>query len=183
MNSEIILNFKVSGESSIDKDLNAFKAELGTKVAKAMDDVGADMVELLKKHIISDVYEAYPRPKVYKRRSDNSSLGTPLSDMEKNTIVFNKGAGVSVAYIPMGAHAYRKWHTDDKDQIIGKIEKKSPPYKWGNDTVPERPFWQYFVSELIEGGELDRYFASAMMMQGEIVEPTGVIRQADDGDY
>lgn len=178
------LNVTVSGLESIDNDWKAFQADFTEKLRKAMDDVGADMLDALKKHIISDVYGAY-RPKTYQRRSKDESLGTPLSDMAKNATVYNKGAGVTLDYSPTGAHANENWHTADGNDLIGRIEKKSPPYfQKAQNKVPERPFWQNFVNEMVDQGELERYFAAAMAMQGEIVETGGAVtREPQDGEY
>lgn len=183
--AELVLDINVSGEESIDADFKAFQKELISSVEKAMDDVGADMIEALKKHIETDVYKAYPNPKEYERRSKNSELGRALNDMKANTTVYNKGAGVSLEYKPTGEHENSAWHTADGDDLIGRIEKKNPPYfKKAQGMVPERPFWQNFVNEMIEGEELERFFVSAMLMRGvEIEESGGVVRESGDGDY
>ena len=52
--------------------------------------------------------------------------------------------------------------------------------------IPERPFWQNFIEELIEGGRLERTVEAELKRRG-IAEPgdhiTGVIRDDADGNY
>lgn len=178
------LSIRISGLESIDEDFKAFQSEVSAAVRGAMDGVGERMKDALKRHIEQDVYEAYT-PKVYQRRSENLLLGTPLNNMDANTYIFNKGAGVTLDYLPTGDHAVAKWSGADGDALVGRIEKKSPPYNWGDDQVPERPFFQNFTDEMTDGGALARYFAEAMLEQGVIVEEdgSGVVRDGEDGAY
>lgn len=178
------LTVKVSGLESIDEDFKAFQAELSAAVRGAMDDVGERMKDALKRHIEQDVYDEYS-PKVYQRRSENLLRGTPLNNMDANTFVFNKGAGLTLDYLPTGEHEVKKWSDEDGDDLVGRIEKKSPPYNWGDDQVPARPFFQNFVDKMTTQGELGRYFIDAMRDQGVIVEDdgAGVVRESGDGEY
>ena len=178
------LTIGISGLESLDKDLKDMQTRIETAVRNSMDTIGVQMKDALKTHIETDVYDAYT-PTVYKRRSEHPSLGTPLNDMDANTYIFNKGAGVTLVYLPTGDHAVSKWSGADGDNLVGRIEKKSPAYNWGDDDVPERPFFQNFVSEMTDEGELERFFMEAMAGNGFIVESdgSGVIRESEDGYY
>lgn len=174
----------VTGLESIDEDFKAFQKELSAKVAAAMDDVGADMSFALQEHIQKDVYDKYS-PKVYQRRSENGSLGRPLIDPQANITINNRGEGLSLIYSPTGEHSNASWHTADDDDLIRRIEQKSPPYfAKAQGKVPPRPFWQNFVNEMTDQDKMAIYFAQAMREQGIEVElDTGVEREAADGDY
>ena len=180
------LSVTVTGLETLDEDLKAFQAELAGKVTASMDGVGERMKDALAAHIETDVYGAYS-PRQYKRRSEDGSRGKPLSDMTANAKVYNKGAGLSLHYKPTGDHEIRKWSGVDGDDLIGRIEKKDPMYHFypTEGEIPDRPFWQNFVSEMIEGGALDDYFAAEMLLQGIVVEREdgGVLREPGDGEY
>ena len=174
----------MTGLESIEEDLKAFQTQLASAVQASMDEVGEDMKEALLRHINEDVYAVY-EPKVYKRRSENFLRGTPLNDMDENTYIWNKGAGVTLQYLPTGEHETQRWSGADGDALVGRIERKDPAYNWGNSRVPKRPFFQNFVAEMTDEGELERLFIRAMRSQGMDVESdgTGVVREQEDGEY
>lgn len=202
--AEIVLNIEASGEGTLDDDLKAVMGEIGAAIKKSMDDVGADMADALKRHIDNDVYrKSIYNPKEYKRRSESNGLGTPLNEMGDlsptgtgNATVYNHGGGLTFEYKPTGEHANSRWSSSatqsgsirnvDGDELIGRIEKKTPSYNWGNNKVPPRPFWQNFVDEMVDDGELERFFVAAMRFHNKdlnIEESSGVIRDANDGNY
>lgn len=178
------------GMESLDNDFRAFMNELVADTFRAASETMEDAKEVLKKHIVNDVYaEEIYDPKVYKRRSKNRSLGTPLSDVDTYSSVIppaggNVGGQLVVTsrlyYNPKGSHKVKRWDTASDDDLIGRIEKKDPPYTWGNDEVPPRPFWQNFISEMVDDGEIERAFARSMNGKNEIKADGAVI--ADDAD-
>lgn len=178
------LTIRIDGLNEIDKEFQDIQNQIAAAVRSSMDVVGIQMKNALKSHIETDVYDydVYT-PDVYKRRSENPALGTPLNDMDANTYIFNKGAGVTLQYLPTGEHTTKKWHDADGDDLVGRIEKFEPPYNWGD--APPRPFFQNFVAEMVDQNELERYFMEAMAGNGFLVESdeTGVIRESEDGDY
>ena len=174
----------INGNGTLEQDLVLFQAELAKRVGNAMNDVGADMQDALARHIETDVYNKYS-PIQYQRRSENHGLGTPLNDMQANSHIYNKGAGVTIEYKPTGAHENASWNTANGDDLIGRIEKKNPPYfKKAQGKVPLRPFWQNFVDEMVDDGMLENFFAAAMRRQGEqVIEEGTIVRDANDGAY
>ncbi len=193
--SEIVLDIKIESEGSLKDDLTSFlKGTLSPAVTKALDSVGADMASALERHIQKDVYDKYS-PAVYKRRSENTGLGTPLSEMGDlkpggggNATVFNHGNGLTFDYSPTGEHTTTKWHTADGDEIIGTIEKLSPPYTWPpkKRKMPQRPFWQNFVDEMVDAQELEQYFVNSLLMINADIgvrADGGITRDAQDGNY
>ena len=75
----------------------------------------------------------------------------------------------------------------DGDDLIGRIEKHDPEYNWlpkKGKQIPNRPFWQNFVDEMVDDAELERFFVNAMKTQGfEIEIGCGVERETSDGKY
>ena len=181
-----------TGIDDFDAQLKTFLNTLISEISEAEKSALADAQDALKRHIVKDVYEAYS-PTVYKRRSKNSSLGTPLSDMDAySTVIEPAGGNVNgnlqvtsrLVYNPQGGHKVQKWHDQDYNSLIGRIEKKSPAYTWGNDIVPERPFWQEFISEMIDQKELERAFVWALSANEPTVIADGkILEEAHDREY
>lgn len=150
--------------------------------------------DTLKKHIDKDVYDAY-EPVVYKRRSDDHKYGISLGAQvysEPFTKVipatnFNSGGRLGftarIWFNPSGEHKVKKWNTASGNDLIGRIEKKSPAYTWGQDEVPARPFWQRFIDEMVGGGEFENSFVDAMRGTEDIVADGNVIEDPSDRDY
>jgi len=193
---DIQLDFEVTGQDSLDAEFRGFKALLAMSMKKALEQVNTEMQEALKRHIERDVYAASVyKPKVYKRRSEHSGMGAPLSDMKTNVgfsdtqaSVEPQGVGAMTQFhfIPTGEHTVSKWHTADGNELIGRIEHKSPPYTWGNNSVPERPFWQNFVDEMVDEGEAAEMFERAMTLMAPTLEleaDGSIIREPNDGTY
>lgn len=187
-------NFEVTGQNSLDAEFRRFKALLAMSMKKALEQTNADMQEALKRHIESDVYAAY-KPLVYERRSENGGMGAPLSDLKTNVgfsdtqvSVEPQGVGAMTQFhfIPTGEHTVSRWHTADGNELIGRIERKNPPYTWGNNSVPERPFWQNFVDEMIDEGGAAEMFERAMTLIAPTLEleaDGSIIREPNDGTY
>jgi hypothetical protein len=191
---EIELKFEVTGQASLDAEFRGFQALLADGMKKSLLEVNAKMQEALKEHIEQDVYYAYV-PRVYERRSLNPGFGTPLSDLQANVgfsvtevQMHEKGVGgqTRFQYKPTGQHANSVWSGTDGDALIGRLENKSPAYRWGNRKVPERPFWQNFVDEMVDGGKAEDFFVDGMNFyapQLEVEAGGGVERESGDGDY
>lgn len=175
------------------------------EIAAALPNVMNNARDTLKKHIDEDVYEAYT-PEVYRRRSDNPDMGVSLGAQayqEPYTKVIPPAGGnvggklvitSKLYYNPSGEHKYPIWSSGsgkrpkwvlnlDGNELISRIEKKSPAYNWGQDKVPARPFWQRFVDEMVDGGELEKSFVSAMSGKEKIVADGNVFEDSFDRDY
>lgn len=184
----------VTGLESIDKDLYSELEKIKAAAQATLPIIGREAAFALQSHIETDVYDADAyTPRVYKRRSEHPSLGRPLSDVKTyvtaNIHPATEGTwtGIDIYYKPSGEHKNAKWSDADGNELIGRIEKKDPPYNWepkNGPPIPPRPFWQNFVSEMTDGGKFAEYFQAAMLAQGYVVEnDTGVEREAADGDY
>lgn len=194
--ADIGVKIEASGFEEIEKEVKLiFNAKASREISNA---VYADMKEALEQHVKDDVYAMYPRPKEYIRRYDDSNMGISLvksiytkpygqqiGPFDYSTIEWVTG----ISYEPTGKHENQEWSDLDGDKLISRIEKKNPPYNWEPKTgpaIPERPFWQLFVEELIEGGRLERTVEAELKRLG-IAEPgdhiTGVIRDDADGNY
>ena len=192
--ADINITFWTQGEHSLDEDYITFTKVFGQAIINAIDQVSAKMTDALKSRIDLDVYAAYS-PTVYSRRKDNPSLGIPLNDMDKNVRVITGGhvgakgidATMRIYYNPTGQHENAEWSNVDYDELIGRIEHHSPEYEWlpKKTTLPDRPFWQNFVDEMIDGKEVERYFVDAIKNEGfgELIADGGIKRDSNDGKY
>lgn len=181
--AQIELNIHETWGESLESDFDAFKTELAAAIGKAMDDVGANMQEALARHIETDVYAAY-KPRMYVRRYDNGGLVAQA----RTARIYNHGAGVSIEYKPDGMHpTVPGWNKVHGDDLIGRIEKHDPEYNWlpkKGKKIPNRPFWQNFVDEMVDDGELERLFQDAMANRGITIEiGEGVTKEPNDGHY
>lgn len=194
--ADITISVGVSGLDSIDADVKAELNKIVLATAESLKDVQADMKESLAAHIQKDVYDAYT-PKEYERRVDHAGTGIPIiasenidpigpfSGANADKTGFSVTAGID--YNPTGFYPGRDdWSNVDENELIGRIEKKSPPYEYEGEQrkIPKRPFWQKFVTEQTGGNALGDSFVRAMAMRGIVVGgETTVIREAQDGDY
>ena len=192
--AEIILDIDITGEDSLDQDAKDFKNYVLLAIKqKAVPAVQMAMYETLAKHIDEDVYEAY-EPKIYERRRGganalddfgNKQIMSMLGPIGGATATGNIDITGGISYDPRGYHEFYLWSSnDDPNAIIGRIENKNPPYRFGAG-VPKRPFWQRTVNELIDGGEIGKTFIQAMKEAGLDIEMAydEVQREPRDGDY
>lgn len=179
-------------------DMSALTKELNIPVEAwkaALLNVKDRMESSLKEHIQEDVYKAY-KPRVYKRRSKNPAYGTPLIDIDDNTYpeggahAYPDGKGgfkININYMPTGEHTVYKWSSAGPNgvngsDLISRIEKNDPPYRWPPSPV-ERPFWQKYVEEMIDGGGFAEALQQGFASQGYQVTIDSVTRTPDDGNY
>lgn len=190
-----------TGIEDFDMQLRAFLNTLIGEISDASTVAMEESKESLKDHIVNDVYKAYT-PKAYKRRSENPLLGTPLSDLDAYSHTIKPSGGnvggnlvvtTKLYYNPRGSHAVARWSSDapqkkkiknvDDNELIGRIEKKDPAYNWGNSKVPERPFWQEFVREMVDGGRLEKAFVRAMKPKEQVVADGNIVAETYDTEY
>ena len=181
----------------IEKELQ--KQLYGGAVAAVSDAVAKELRDVLGFHIRHDVYDAYePKGLIhYERRSEHRGLGTSLlesADEDHAQSIFklesNGSWTTGIRYEPTAEHEHYEWSEPDLelDRLISRIEKKEPPYNYEPRTgkIPKRPFWQEFVTEMIEGGRFAKTVEEILKEKG-IAEPgdsiTGVIRDESDGNY
>ena len=72
------------------------------------------------------------------------------------------------------------------DDLIGRIENWNPRYSYPprRKRLPARPFWRNFVSEMVDDGMAEHFFARAMREQGDdVIEDGSIVRESGDGDY
>lgn len=176
------------GASALSTELTALlKTELQAALSSTLDDVGLDMREALARHLETDVYAASVyTPKVYERRMGNGGL---MASAEKARI-YNSGTYVAVEFKPDGLHKNPEWSSDiAPDDLIGRIERHNPEYNWlpKKKKLPNRPFWQNFVNEMVDEGELERSFVAAFKShwddKKDIVVDGELEREPADGTY
>lgn len=188
----------MANSSILDAEDKACFNELLKEIEDAVEEALQNSTEILKEHIITDVYShSVYEPKVYKRRSENSGMGVPLSDVKAYAHTLEKPAGGNangtlwassrlhyLDYNPSGKHRRRKWSGTNGDDLIGRIEKKDPAYNWGQDQVPPRPFWQNFITEMVVGKKLETLFCDALREKEPSVVADGLIlEESEDREY
>jgi hypothetical protein len=162
----------VSGLETIDIDVQKETANIEKKIPSALRVVGAEMIANLQEHIKNDWYSQY-KPKKYKRRTDDPSLGTPIgseeymdAQVENNTLTFT--------YEPRGEHKYKGWHNRDNDDLINFLQV-------GTEYMPPRPFWNNFVQDQRDSGIMNA-FSQGMRPYNVIREGIGIDVLFDIGE-
>lgn len=166
-----MLSFKteISGEESLDEDIDKEAIEIYRAAEGSLHDVGAQMIRSLQSHIYHDWYEEY-FPKVYIRRTDKPYYGTPLGS-EKNMDVSVDGLDLEFAYNPTGEHKIIAWSNHRwGDALIMTIQNDSP-WTW-DPHAGQRPFWNLFVEEQEKSGIIES-FIFGMRSRGYKVEAEG----------
>lgn len=186
--SGITLNITESWQGDLEKELTTLlQTEINPAVAKANDAVAETMREVLAQHIANDVYAEYS-PKLYERRGATGGL----IDMNKNADLLSDSTRAKIQYKPSGDHpSVSGWHKVDGDDLIGRIESHNPEYNWlpkSGNGIPDRPFWQNFVNEMVDGGTMETVWANALrgaLPDGWTLDIAngGVQRDANDGNY
>ena len=162
--------FYVTGLETIDLDYLKETADIGRYSSSALQTVGAEMIENLQKHIQEDWYGAWKPPKVYERRTDDPSLGTPLGSKE-NMDASVSGMELDFTYEPNGEHKVAAWSGHRSgDGLINVIQTNSG-WTWKPKGAGKRPFWNNFVDEEFNG-QIMETFITAMSGQYK-VEPDG----------
>lgn len=151
-------------EIGLQEDVDKALSDIDSAIAPALGDVGNGMIENLQRHIQEDWYEPWGPPKIYQRRTDNPSLGTPLGS-PANMDVSVSGRSLTFSYDPTGEHENPDWSTVNGDVLIRIIQEddgwKYPPSvdQKGRMIFP-RPFWDNFVREQEAHGIMDRFTAA-----------------------
>lgn len=212
--AEIQLSVKVDGEKSLDEEIKDFKNYLILRSAQALEQVQGQMTEHLENRIIEDVYNKYT-PKEYPRRYDNPQFGDPLTSLMYMDALGPSGGITSngdismmagLDYNPRGEHSGTtadlspdspyydadnpsplKPNPVHENELIRRIETgKGYDWKVPSAVYKGRPFWQNFVNEMIEGGQLGALFLQAMkeLGVGDIeLAYDEVEREPNDGEY
>ena len=163
----MIISF--SGLESIRAEYEIHKSAILSNIPLALGVVGSEMTVGLQRHVMEDWYYVY-KPYVYKRRTDDPSLGTPLGD-GANISSEVSGHSLTFTYTPTGEHQNGAWSDRHGDELIEWIQE-------GGTGIPPRPFWNNFLEEqrngeimnafilgmgekypvIAEGGDRDLYF-------------------------
>lgn len=181
-----------NGFESLEKEAKeaAEKSILAATGRRISARVVSEMKEVLARHVEDDVYDGGYYPRMYERRSNNPAYGESLKESAykaKELPSVSDGKLVAgIDYQPTGEHANVEWDTADGNELIGRIERKNPMYTYypKNGFIPDRPFWQNFVNEMIEGGGFERAVEDALRAEGIEVEASDpVMREPEDGNY
>lgn len=181
-------------QGSLEKEFEAWlQAEMKPKMTKALLSLRDDMRESLSEHVVKDVYQKYS-PAEYARREMNGGLQAQALNAESHANASPDGSSyrIYISFSPNGNHPdERSWAEDGVspvhgDDFIGRIEKKNPRYSYPprHKNLPYRPFWKNFVSDMVDAGLAEYFFARSMREQGEdVIEDGSIVREPNDGDY
>ncbi len=172
----------MSGSASVritglDEDMAALEQRFKAALAGAMPTLREDLSQCLFEHVQGDVYEKFD-PKEYIRRGEYGGL----ADIDGNTEFAVTEDSVSMDYQPSG-ESEQVENPLNGDALIGRIEHLEPPYDWTR-RPPPRPFFENFVTELVEGGRAEETLVRAMNQQdAELqIEANGYTgREGDEG--
>lgn len=136
---------------TLDKLLQEETAKIESRIPSALEHVGREMQLNLIKHIEKDVYAKYS-PQDYERRSENNSLGLPLTSRE-NIMTITKGNNLTFRYVPTGQYKGEgSWKIRHGDELIKAIETGEL-----EGDAPKRPFFQNFIDEQLYGGIMNSF--------------------------
>lgn len=179
-------------DSSLEAEVKALlKSEINPALEKANAAVGEEMRGALVRHLEKDVYpQSIYKPRMYERREYDGGLVGQAAD-PSSTKVFTDSTRATIQFKPSGEHpTVAGWHKVDADDLIGRIEKHYPEYNWlprKGKKIPNRPFWQNFVDEMVDGGRIESVFQielrSALPDGWELDISDGVTRDSQDGEY
>lgn len=186
--AEIRLNVNITEEKSLEDEFNEWKKTLRAEMISALPNVREDMKASLRKHLLTDVYDAFHN-RVYERRKDNGGLGTSLLASVDNVIPIGdinddaSWAEVGFNYLPSGEHPqWPEGQETNRNELIRRIESGGP-YYWRRKPG-KREFWKNFVDEMVDDGELEDSFVRAMQMVGEeVISDGSLVRETGDGEY
>ena len=193
-----ILRFAVES----DEQQSAFEEEykkISAQIPIGLKFVGAEMAANLKKHIQEDVYDAYKKPKIYRRRKDNPQFGIALDndknmaiEVEKNVLVFS--------YLPDGTYTalFKDIETEEEskkfghdrnapvkpfpvhgDALIKRIQNAT--YDWKVKDIPKRRFLDNFVDEQRHSGILNAFLQAFIKYDAYDTKDNDVVFDGIDG--
>lgn len=163
--------------TGLDEDMAALEQRFKAALAGAMPTLREDLSQCLFEHVQGDVYEKFD-PKEYIRRGEYGGL----ADIDGNTQFTVSEDSVSMDYQPSGESEQVESPLNG-DALIGRIEHLDPPYDWTR-RPPARPFFENFVTEMVEDGRAEKKLVWAMNQQdGELeIEANGCTsREGDEG--
>lgn len=136
--------------NGVESDFKAIEKSIKAAIELAIPQLEKPLKDALRTYIETYVYDAY-EPKVYERRSDYPSYGTPLSDVDENTTVTYTADEISLDYWPSGRHyGNPEWGERSGNELIYWIEDE---HTIGNSHIPARPFWTNFEEDVEESAE------------------------------
>ena len=145
----------VEGLDSLDKDLEEFSQKVDKAIPAGLKTVLGDFTDSLASHVQTDVYEAYA-PIDYERTGAMGDKGNMTGDISGNVLNFLYEFSTEMKPVNKGRYY------QDSDDVIRAVQDSD--YLWfvGRRNIPERPFWDNFVSEQLIGGQAEMSLARGM---------------------
>ena len=170
----IRLSFKVEfNENELKQEIaNWGSTEMNPALAVANSAVAAIAKDALRKHIQTDVYDAWT-PKEYIRTG---------GIIDGSAIESTSGPALMILeHFPSGES--EQWERPvSGDAMIARVENGSG-YEWRRHPGP-RPYWKNFVNEMVDTGFAAAFDASMSAQLGANYEGGTIVeRESGDGDY
>ncbi len=142
---------------------------IGDVMTEVIDDVASWLLQKIQDTVQEEVYDAYPKGKMYKRLGKSGGF---LGAWEKNTqkivadyIESNIGfAPDRMIYDPEEHQHGSIVDGDRRKQMVDLIQSGSG-YDFGGNAAEERPFWN-LIEEVVQDGSLDFEIERAMTKRG-----------------
>lgn len=148
----------------------------------------------LKDHIQNDVYNKWEEGE-YVRRKENGGIidvnryATALpGDKDFLAMDGNLEYNAVLTYLPKGDSP--QWEEPaDGDELIARIESQNPPYELPKHPG-NRPFWRYFMQDMVLDGILAEHFAERLnaengagaLFDKGVISRSDIEKDSSDGD-
>lgn len=171
------MKVQITGKiEGLKEDLHNENKAIKERVNYSLTNMSVEMARELQATLQREWYRKYT-PLVYKRRTDNNSLGTPIG-ADENFGYTNTDIAKSIlefVYNPTGEHKNREWHTRDSDDLISWIQNEHnyADIETGEIDlkIPARPFWNLFLQEQENGGIMEK-FIKGMLPEYQVIQET-----------
>lgn len=148
------LEMTIDGIDSIDEDFDKFLPNVNKAVTAGLKTVLSDFQESLASHVQTDVYAAY-KPLDYVRSGAMGDKSNMTGAVNGNTLKFEYT-------FPTEMTENYGLYFAESDDVIKAIQDSNYLWNVGNMEIPERPFWDNFVTEQLIGGQAEKSLVNGM---------------------
>lgn len=147
-------DLRISAEIiGLNEELEKETKRIEKQVPKALQFVGAELRSDLQDILEIEWQQKY-EPQVYKRRTNNSSYGTPIGSDENFETIVTKNL-LDFDFTPDVKHSKHKVSLSDTgDEMIEWIQGRHIGYE---SDIPARPFWNIFLDKQSNGGLIEKF--------------------------
>lgn len=133
----------------LQEELEKETKRIEKQVPTALMIAGAEMENALNRNLWAIWYEGY-KPARYPRRTDNSSLGTPIVSEDYVDYFISGKNRLEFHFNPEWEHKTWEQWSFTPDEGIEWIQRE-------HGDIPARPFWNVFLREQSQGQFIDNF--------------------------